>query len=139
MKWTKEYLPKSTFATTPSSLDAETRKRFKSSRTLDDFQRPGTVYEQFYIVAIFCRMKCVIFREIGDLDHCKMWLDLPLMIFQDLLEEHNGVDTKGQLISKCPFGVIFWTKIPPKNLTNSALPILGQKLSNFSLIFCSKR
>ena len=25
---------------------------------------------------------------------------------------------KGQLISKCPFGVIVWTKIPTKNLTN---------------------
>ena len=24
----------------------------------------------------------------------------------------------GQLISKCPFGVIVWTKIPTKNLTN---------------------
>ena len=28
---------------------------------------------------------------------------------------------KGQLTSKCPFGVIVWTKIPTKNLTNSAL------------------
>ena len=28
---------------------------------------------------------------------------------------------KGQLISKCPFGVIVSTKIPRKNLTNSAL------------------
>ena len=26
-----------------------------------------------------------------------------------------GYDTKGQLISKCPFGVIVWTKIPTKN------------------------
>ena len=25
------------------------------------------------------------------------------------------VHTKGQLISKCPFGVIVWTKIPRKN------------------------
>ena len=25
---------------------------------------------------------------------------------------------KGQLISKCPFGVIVWTKLPTKNLTN---------------------
>jgi hypothetical protein len=30
--------------------------------------------------------------------------------------------TKGQLISKCPFDVIVWTTLPPKNLTNSALP-----------------
>ena len=28
---------------------------------------------------------------------------------------------KGQLISNCPFGVIGWTKIPMKKLTNSAL------------------
>ena len=28
---------------------------------------------------------------------------------------------KGQLISKCLFGFIVWTKIPTKNLTNSAL------------------
>ena len=27
---------------------------------------------------------------------------------------------KGQLISKCPFGVIVWTKIPTKNLIDSA-------------------
>ena len=87
-------MPKSTFATIPSSLDAETRKRFKCSKPLEDIQRPGTVYEQFYIVAKFCLMKCVIFREIGDLDHCKMWLDLPLMIFQDLLEENNGLEKK---------------------------------------------
>ena len=26
----------------------------------------------------------------------------------------NGVDNKGQLISKCLFGVIVWTKIPTK-------------------------
>ena len=25
---------------------------------------------------------------------------------------------KGQLISKCPFGVIVWTKVPTKKLTN---------------------
>ena len=28
---------------------------------------------------------------------------------------------KGQLISKCPFEKIVWTKIPPKNLIDSAL------------------
>ena len=26
--------------------------------------------------------------------------------------------TKGQIISKCPFGVIVWTKIPPKKFDN---------------------
>ena len=31
------------------------------------------------------------------------------------------ITAKGQLISKCPFGVIVWTKIPTKKLTNSAL------------------
>ena len=41
--------------------------------------------------------------------------------FQIAMETSLGVHTKGQLISKCPFGVIVWTKIPMKNLTNSAL------------------
>jgi hypothetical protein len=27
---------------------------------------------------------------------------------------HSSAKTKGQLISKCPFGVIVWTKIPTK-------------------------
>ena len=30
----------------------------------------------------------------------------------------HGDVVKGQLISKCPFGVIVWTKIPTKKLTN---------------------
>ena len=30
----------------------------------------------------------------------------------------NCSDTKGQLISKCPFGVIIWTKIPTKKFDN---------------------
>ena len=33
------------------------------------------------------------------------------------LHVHSSV-AKGQLISKCPFGVIVWTKISTKNLTN---------------------
>ena len=32
-----------------------------------------------------------------------------------------------------------WTKIPTKNLTDSALKLAGQNLSNFSLVFWSKR
>ena len=43
----------------------------------------------------------------------------------------NGSDqiwAKGQLILKCPFGVILWTKIPTKNLKNSALEF--EKWSN---------
>ena len=32
--------------------------------------------------------------------------------------------TKGQLISRCSFGVIVWTKIPTKNLTNFCPRIL---------------
>ena len=48
------------------------------------------------------------------------------------LIEFSGVISplliKGQLISKCPFGVIVWTNLPPKNLTNSALEWVGQKL-----------
>ena len=42
---------------------------------------------------------------------------------------------KGQLISKCLFEVIIWTKIPMKNLTISAVKEPGQKLSNFLLVF----
>ena len=38
---------------------------------------------------------------------------------------------KGQLISKRPFGVIVWTKIPTKNLTNSALE--SEKWSNYKI------
>ena len=45
---------------------------------------------------------------------------------------------KGQLISKCLYEIIVWTKIPTKNLI-SALKGPGQKLSNFSLVFWSKR
>ena len=30
----------------------------------------------------------------------------------------SGANTKGQLISKCPFGVIGWTKIPTKKFDN---------------------
>ena len=33
---------------------------------------------------------------------------------------------KGQLISKCPFGVIIWTKYQRKNLTISALESSGE-------------
>ena len=47
------------------------------------------------------------------------------------LNESSKSGAKDQLISKCPFGVIFWTKIPPKNLTNSALEWVVQNLSNF--------
>ena len=39
--------------------------------------------------------------------------------------------SKGQLISKCPFGVIVWTKIPTKKLTISALEF--EKWSNHKI------
>ena len=50
-------------------------------------------------------------------------------VIRDLISEipdgYEGTKTiidyvvvKGQLISKCPFGVIVWTKIPTKNVTN---------------------
>ena len=45
----------------------------------------------------------------------------------------NFRNYKGQLISKCPFGIIVLTKLPTKNLTNSALEWVGQNLSNFSV------
>ena len=34
-----------------------------------------------------------------------------------------SLTTKGQLISKCLFEKIIWTKIPPKNLIDSALKV----------------
>ena len=40
-------------------------------------------------------------------------------------------NAKGQLISKCHFGVIVSTNLPMKKFENSALPILRQNLSNF--------
>ena len=46
--------------------------------------------------------------------------------------------SKGQLISKCLYEVIVWTKIPTKNLIISALKGPGQKLSKISLVFWSK-
>ena len=46
---------------------------------------------------------------------------------------------KGQLISKCLNEIIVWTKIPTKILIVSALALSGQKLSNFLLVFWSKR
>ena len=42
---------------------------------------------------------------------------------------------RGQLISKCPFAFIVWTKIPPKNLTNSALEWVGQICQIFQWYF----
>ena len=49
--------------------------------------------------------------------------------------------SKGQLISKCLFEKIVWTKIPTKHLIDPAQQVhnSGQNLSNFSLVFWSKR
>ena len=46
---------------------------------------------------------------------------------------------KGQLISKCLFEKIVWTKIAPKNMIDSAHKLSGQNLSNFLVVFWSKR
>ena len=46
---------------------------------------------------------------------------------------------KGQLISKCLYEIIVWTKIPAKILIVSALALSGQKSSNFFFVFWSKR
>ena len=51
----------------------------------------------------------------------------------------SALVTKGQLISKCLYEIIVWTKIPTKILIVSALALSGQKLSNFLLVFWSKR
>ena len=45
------------------------------------------------------------------------WIDSMLLSRLENIETLQ-IHAKGQLISKCPFGVIVWTKIPMKNLTN---------------------
>ena len=40
----------------------------------------------------------------------------------------GGIIPKGQLISKCLFEKIVWTKIPTKNLIDSAQQVSGQNL-----------
>ena len=57
----------------------------------------------------------------------------------DVKEAYKMIRVKGQLISKCLYEIIVWTKIPTKFLTNSALEWVGQNLSNYSLVFWSKR
>ena len=49
----------------------------------------------------------------------------------DVKEAYKMIRVKGQLISKCLYEIIVWTKIPTKNLIVSALALSGQKLSNF--------
>ena len=41
----------------------------------------------------------------------------------ECLDYHNAGFSKGQLISKCLFEKIVWTKIPTKNLIDSALTL----------------
>ena len=62
-----------------------------------------------------------------------------LSLSQQRLPVLVGLTAKGQLISKCLFEVFVWTKIPTKILIGSALALSGQKLSNFLLVFWSKR
>ena len=57
---------------------------FRRSRLRDDFTIPGNIYEQFGIVAKICLMKCQILKNIGDLPQCKMWMNLPQSIYQDI-------------------------------------------------------
>ena len=45
------------------------------------------------------------------------------------------IPVKGQLISKCPFGVIVWTKIPTKSLTNLCLRIWNHKIKALYNVF----
>ena len=47
--------------------------------------------------------------------------------------------TKGQLISKCLFEKIVWTKLPTKNLIDSAHYTCWAESIKFSLVFWSKR
>ena len=53
------------------------------------------------------------------------WFQVIRDLISEIPDGYEGTKTiidyvvvKGQLISKCPFGVIIWTKIPTKNLTN---------------------
>ena len=46
---------------------------------------------------------------------------------QGIVDKYSIISTKGQLISKCPFGVIVWTKIQTKNF----LGFLPQPLQRF--------
>ena len=61
------------------------------------------------------------------------------MYFTLALQIHKIEAPKGQLISQCLYEIIVWTKIPTKILIVSALALSGQKLSNFLLVFWSKR
>ena len=49
----------------------------------------------------------------ADLDEEPTSIELSLIIDGKTLV--YALDDKGQLISKCPFGVIVWTKIPTKS------------------------
>ena len=58
----------------------------------------------------------------------------------NFLSQHKNLTAfKGQLISKYLYEIIVWTKIPTKILIVSALALSEQKLSNFLLVFWSKR
>ena len=41
--------------------------------------------------------------------------------------------TKGQVFSECPYGVIVWTKIPMKNLSNFSSSGKINKVKTFSM------
>ena len=59
-----------------------------------------------------------VFYSIDDRTYAaKNFLSKHNRIFVKLEYVVSKID-KGQLISKCPFGVIVWTKIATKNLTN---------------------
>ena len=55
------------------------------------------------------------YQYIGKSDHL---LALWIVLEKNPWRKWKFLDVKGQLISKCPFGVIVWTKIPTKNLAN---------------------
>ena len=58
-------------------------------------------------------------RKLPDIKVKILWKVLIINCLKDMKLNH----TKGQLISKCLYEVIVWTKIPTKNLIISALKI----------------
>ena len=47
----------------------------------------------------------------------------------------KGSKTKGQLISRCPYGVIVWTKIPTKKFTKKSEKWSNHKIKALIIVF----
>jgi len=67
-------------------------EEFRLSRLRDNHAVPGNIYEQFSIVAKLCLMKSVSLKYVGKLSQCKIWMNIPVFVYQDLLEESGGTN-----------------------------------------------